>query len=105
MFDLEEVDILIPNTESIRELLGSLNYKITPLDTRVVKEPSKYRAICFSEWIEQFERIKQTNKLNYCMNKPTLTEDQSIFMFNILHICPDYETFREALQQYINNNP
>lgn len=106
MFDLEEIDIFIPNTEAIRELLASLNYKIAPINSKDTEEDiTKYGAICFGEWVEQFTRFKQTNKLYYCMNKPTLSGDQSIFLFTILQMCPDCETFREALQQYINNNP
>ena len=105
MFDLETTDIYIPNTEVIRHRLESLNYSLTPISVRECREPIKYNAICFSEWVEQFERLKQTNKLYYCMNSPTLTEEQSIFVFDILHVCPDYQTFKEALHQYINNNP
>ena len=105
MFDLENADVYIPNTKAIRELLESLNYKLNPLSDREHREPAKYRAICFAEWIVLFEKIKQTNKLYYCMNKPTLTEEQSIFVFDILHICPDYVTSKEALYQYINSNP
>ena len=105
MFDLETTDLYIPNTKVMRHHLEGLNYSLTPIDLRNRKEPIKYNAICFSEWVEQFEHIKQTNKLYYCMNKPTLTEEQSIFVFNILHVCPDYQTFKEALEQYINNNP
>ena len=105
MFDLEAIDIYVPNTEVMRHYLRSLNYTLIPISIRENREPIKYRAICFSEWIEQFERLKQTNKLYYCMNEPTLTEEQSIFVFDILHICPDYQTFKEALEQYINNNP
>lgn len=105
MFDLETIDIYVPNTEVMRHYLESLNYTLTPISVRDYKEPIKYNAICFSEWVEQFERLKQTNKLYYCMNKPTLTEEQSIFMLSILHICPDYETFKEALEEYINSNP
>ena len=105
MFDLENEDIYIPNTKVIRDLLESLNYILMPVSIREHREPIKYKAICFSEWVEQFERLKQTNKMYYCMNNPTLTEDQSIFVMNILHVCPDYRTFKEALQQYINNNP
>ena len=102
MFDLEKEDIYIPNTKVIRDLLEGLNYTITPLSDRESREPIEYRAICFRDWVVHFERLKQTNKLYYCMNKPTLTEDQSIFVMNILHVCPDYATFKEALQQYIN---
>ena len=102
MFDLENADLYFPNTKVIRDLLKSLNYKLSPLSDREYREPAKYRAICFRDWVIHFERLKQSNKLYYCMNKPTLTEEQSIFVFNILHICPDYETFKEALQQYIN---
>ena len=105
MFDLEYEDLYFPNTKVIRDRLESLNYSLTPISVRERREPIKYRAICFSEWVEQFEHIKQTNKLYYCMSKPTLTEEQSIFVFDILHICPDYQTFKEALEQYINNNP
>ena len=105
MFDLEEEGIYIPNTEVMRNYLEGLNYKLTPISVRDRKEPIKYNAICFSEWVEQFGRIKQTNKLYYCMNKPTLTEEQSLFVFDILHVCTDYGTFKEALQQYINSNP
>ena len=105
MFDLEEEDLYFPNTEVIRDLLESLNYTITPLSAREYREGIEYRAICFKDWVVHFKRLKQTNKLYYCMNEPTLTEEQSIFVFDILHICPDYETFKEALQQYINSNP
>ena len=105
MFDLDSVDIYIPNTEVLRNLLESLNYKLAPLDNRASRKIFKYRSLCFSEWIESFERVKQTNNMYYCMNAPTLTEEQSIFVFNILHVCPDYQTFKEALEQYINSNP
>ena len=105
MFDLGDEDLYFPNTKVIRDLLESLNYTLNPINGIGHREPIKYRAICFSEWVEQLEHNKQTNKLYYCMNKPTLTEEQSIFVFDILHICPDYQTFKEALEQYINNNP
>ena len=105
MFDLENEDVYIPNTKAIRELLESLKYTVTPLSVRESREVIEYRSICFKDWVVHFERLKQTNKLYYCMNKPTLTEEQSIFVFDILHVCPDYQTFKEALQQYINNNP
>ena len=105
MFDLEDEDLFFPNTKVIRDLLESLNYKVRPLSDREHREPAKYSAICFAEWVVNFEAIQQTNKAYYCMNKPTLTEEQSIFVFNILHVCPDYQTFKEALEQYINNNP
>ena len=105
MINLETIDIYIPNTEAMRHYLESLNYSLTPLSDRQYREVIKYRAICFSGRVKHLERLKQTNKLYYCMNKPTLTEEQSIFVFDILHICPDYQTFKEALQQYINSNP
>ena len=105
MFDLETTDIYIPNTEVMRHYLESLNYSLTPISVREHREPIKYNAICFSGWVEHLERLKQTNKLYYCMNTPTLTEEHSIFLFDILHICPDYLTFKEALHQYINSNP
>ena len=105
MFDLENEDVYIPNTKAIRELLESLKYTVTPLNDRQYREVIEYRSICFQDWVVLFERLKQTNKLYYCMRKPTLTEEQSIFLFDILHICPDYLTFKEALQQYINSNP
>ena len=105
MFDLKDADLYFPNTKVIRDLLESLNYKLNPLSDRTRREPAKYRAICFAEWIGHFERIQQTNKAYYCMNKFTLTEEQSIFVFNILHVCPDYQTFKEALEEYINSNP
>ena len=105
MFDLEAIDIYVPNTKIMRHYLKSLNYMLMPISIRNHKEPIKYNAICFSEWVEQFEHLKQTNKLYYSMSKPTLTEEQSIFVFDILPLCPDYATFKEALHQYINNNP
>ena len=105
MFDLENEDIYIPNTKAIRKLLESLKYAVTPLSDRQHRNVIEYRSICFRDWVVQFERLKQTNKLYYCMRKPTLTEEQSIFVFDILHICPDYLTFKEALHQYINSNP
>ena len=105
MIDLENEDLYFPNTKVMRDLLKSLNYKLKPLSDREHRKPTKYRAICFAEWVVHFERIQQTNKAYYCMDKPTLTEEQSIFIFDILHICPDYQTFKEALEQYINSNP
>lgn len=105
MINLEDADLYFPNTKVIRDFLESLNYKFHPLNDRERREFAKYRAICFVEWVGHFERIQQTNKVYYCMNTPTLTEEQSIFVFDILHICPDYQTFKVALQQYINNNP
>ena len=104
MIDLEDEDLYFPNTKVIRDLLEGLNYTLNPLSGSE-REPAKYRAICFADWIVLFEKVKQTNKLYYCINKPTLTEEQSIFVFDILHICPDYRTFKEALEQYINSNP
>ena len=88
----------------MRDLLESLNYIIHPISTIVNRDPSTYRSLCFREWIKQFEQLKKTNKLYYCMNAPTLTEEQSIFMLNILYICPDFKTFKEAMEQYINSN-
>ncbi len=105
MFDLEGDDLYFPNTKVMRDLLKSLNYKLKPLSDREHRKPTEYNAICFADWIVHFGRIQQTNKIYYCLNKPTLTEDQSTFVMNILHVCPDYATFKEALQQYINNNP
>ena len=105
MLDLDDAGLYFPNTEAICHYLEGLNYTLMPINTITRREPIKYRAICFSEWVEQFERLKKTNKMYYCMNKPNLTEEQSIFVFDILHICPDYRTFKEALQQYINSNP
>jgi hypothetical protein len=105
MFDLDEEDLYFPNTKVIRDLLESLNYKVVPIDTRVRRKDSDYSAICFSAWITQFDQIKQTNKMYYCMDGPTLTEEQSILVFDILHVCPDYQTFKEALEQYIESNP
>ena len=102
MIDLENEDLYFPNTKVIRDLLESLNYKLIALSGREHRKPT---AICFAEWVGHFERIQQANKAYYCMNKPTLTEEQSIFLFDILHLCPDYMTFKEALHQYINNNP
>ena len=99
---LDRNDLYFPNTKVIRDLLESLNYVVISLDTRIHRKVSDYRAICFSPHISQFNQVKQTNKMYYCMNKPTLTEEQTIFVFDILHICPDYLTFKEALQQYIN---
>ena len=99
---LDRNDLYFPNTKVIRDLLESLNYVVIPLDTRIHRKVSDYRAICFSPHISQFNQVKQTNKMYYCMNKPTLTEEQTIFVFDILHVCPDYLTFKEALQQYIN---
>ena len=103
MLDLENEDLYFPNTKVMRDLLKSLNYKLKPLSDRAPRKPTKYRAICFRDWVVHFERLKQTNKMYYCCSKPTLTEDQSIFVFDILHVCTDYATFKEALLQYINN--
>ena len=102
MFDLDEEGIYVPNTKVMRDLLESLNYKLKPLSDGENRSPIYYTSICFAEWVVHFERIQQTNEMYYCLNKPTLTEDQSTFVMNILHVCPDYETFKEALQQYIN---
>ena len=105
MLDLEGEDIYIPNTEVMRNYLESLNYTLKTIWSIAHIDPAAYESICFSEWIEQFDAVKQTNTMYYSMNKPTLTEDQSIFVMNILHVCPDYLTFKEALEQYINSNP
>ena len=105
MFNLENDDVYIPNTKVIRELLESLKYTVTPISTREHRDNVKYTSMCFQDWICNFDRVQQADKMYYCMNKPTLTEEQSIFVFDILHICPDYQTFKEALQQYINSNP
>lgn len=102
MFDLEEEDIYIPNTKVMRNYLESLNYTLKPISSRERRDPVACKSICFSEWIEQFDAVKRSNIMYYCMNKPTLTEDQSKFVMNILHVCTDYATFKEALQQYIN---
>ena len=104
MINLDD-DLCFPNTKVLRDLLESLNYVVIPLDTRICREVSDYKSICFSARITQFDQVKQANKMYYCMGDPTLTEEQSIFVFDILHLCPDYETFKEALEQYINSNP
>ena len=105
MIDLEDEDLFFPNTKVIRDLLESLNYKVKPISARDNRDPLNYSSICFAHWVVQFEDVQQANKAYYCMDKPTLTEEQSIFVFNILHVCPDYMTFKEALEQYINSNP
>ena len=102
MFDLEEEGIYIPNTKVMRNYLESLNYTLKPISDREHRKPTKYNAICLADRVVSFGHLQQTNKAYYCMNKPTLTEDQSKFVMNILHVCPDYATFKEALQQYIN---
>lgn len=104
MINLDD-DLCFPNTKVIRDRLKSLNYIIIPLDNRIRREVSDYRAICFRAWITEFAEIKQDNKMYYCMGDPNLTEKQTIFVFDILHVCPDYQTFKEALEQYINSNP
>ena len=104
MIDLEDEDLYFPNTKVIRDLLESLNYKVTPINARETGDPLNYITICFAQWVTQFKDIQQTNKAYYCMDKPSLTEEQSIFVFSILHVCPDYQTFKEALEQYINSN-
>lgn len=104
MFNLETADLYFPNTEAMRNYLEGLNYTITPRGGKW-RESTEHNAICFCDWVVQLERLKQTNKLYYCIRKPTLTEEQSIFLFDILHLCPDYRTFKEALHQYINSNP
>lgn len=102
MFDLEEEDIYIPNTKVMRNYLESLNYTLKPLSGR---DPLEHRAICFRDCAVRLEQLKQTNKLYFSMVEPTLTEEQTIFVFDILHVCPDYLTFKEAVEQYINSNP
>ena len=105
MINLEDADVYIPNTKAIRDLLESLKYTVAPISGREHRKVIEYKSICFKDWIRYFDRVQQTNKMYYCVHKPTLTEEQSIFVFDILHICPDYETFKEALHQYINSNP
>ncbi len=105
MIDLEVEDLYFPNTKVIRDLLESLNYKVMSISPRERRDPLNYISICFAQWVGHFGHIQQANKAYYCMDKPTLTEEQSIFVFDILHIYPDYQTFKEALHQYINSNP
>ena len=105
MIDLEDEDLYFPNTKLIRDLLESLNYKVMSISARERRAPLNYISICFASWVVHFEDVQKANKAYYCMDKPSLTEEQSIFVFDILHICPDYKTFKEALQQYINSNP
>ncbi len=104
MLNLDEDDIYIPNTKLMHDQLEGLNYLIQPINTRRRIDPVNYKSICFGSWIHDFDYIKQTKDMLYCMNKPTLTEDQSIFLFDILLICPDYLTFKEALEQYVNTS-
>ena len=103
MFDLEEEDMYFPNTEVMRELLKSLNYSLKPINSRVGKDPVACRSICFSEWVTQFDALKESNTMYFCADDPNLTEDQARFVISILHVCPDYETFKEALEQYVNH--
>lgn len=102
MFDLDNEDMYFPNTEAMRNYLESLNYTLKPISSRERRDPILGKSICFSEWIEQFDAVKHSNTMYFCMDEPTLTEEQSIFALSILHVCPDYKTFEEALQQYIN---
>ena len=103
MADLDRNDLYFPNTKVIRDLLENLNYKITSINPRGIGTAIHYNAICFSPHISDFNQVKQTNKVYCCMNAPTLTEEQTIFVFDILQVCPDYLTFKEALEQYINS--
>lgn len=105
MFDLDIADLYIPNTEAMRDLLKSLNYRITPISYRTRRDPVEYKSICFEEWIVLFDCVKQADEMYYALNEATLTEEQSIFAMNILHVCPDYATFKEALEQHVNSNP
>ena len=105
MFDLEEEDAYFPNTEIMRNFLESLNYTLKPISSRERRDPTLCKSICFSVWVEQFDAVKESNIVYFCMNKPNLTEEQSIFVMNILHVCPDYATFKEALEGYVNSNP
>ena len=105
MIDLEYEDLYFPNTKVIRDLLESLNYKVMAISTREKRDSLNYISICFAQWVVHFVDAQQANKMYYCMDKPTLTEGQSVFLFDILHVCPDYQTFKEALEQYINSNP
>ena len=103
MFDLDREDVYIPNTKEMRNYLEGLNYTLKTTTIRSLRKFVDYRSICFSAWIDQFETVKKSNTMYYSMDAPTLTEDQSIFVMNILHVCDDYTTFKEALLQYINN--
>ena len=105
MFDLDSKDMYFPNTETMRNYLESLNYTLKPINHRERRDPIEYKSICFEEWVVLFDCIKQADEMYYVLNEATLTEEQSIFAMNILHVCPDYKTFKEALQQYRNNNP
>ena len=105
MFDLDRDDIYIPNTEAMRNYLEGLNYTLKTTTIRACRKFVDYRSICFSQWIDQFEAVKKSNTMYYSMDAPNLTEDQSIFVMNILHVCTDYATFKEALEQYVNSNP
>lgn len=105
MFDLDNEGMYFPNTETMRNYLESLNYTLKPINYRKRRDPVAYKSIRFSKWIEQFDAVKRSDTMYYCMSKPTLTEDQSKFVMNILHVCTDYATFKEALEQYIDSNP
>ena len=102
MFDLEKEGIYIPNTEAMRKYLEGLNYVVIPMDSRIYRSFQSYRSLCFDSRIEDFRYIQQADEIFYCMNAPTLTEDQAKFFFDILHVSADFQTFKEALQQYIN---
>lgn len=104
MLNLDEDYIYIPNTKLMRDQLEGLNYLIQPVNTRRRIDLVNYKSICFSSWIHDFDYIKQTKDMLYCMNKPTLTEDQAIFLLDILHVCPDIDTFKEAMQKYIDDS-
>lgn len=95
---------LMPNTETVRNKAAALGFTLRnprPLSGRHFTE---YRCISF-EYGSTFKQIQQANALYLYMDYPTITEDQAIFLLDILHVCPDIDTFKEAMQEYINSNP
>ena len=63
MFYLDNEGLYFPNTKVIRDLLESLNYKITSITpiARVIETGIHYTALCFSPPIYKFNQVKQIN--------------------------------------------
>ena len=94
---------LMPNTENVRNKAAALGFTLRnprPLSSRHF---TGYRCISF-EYESTFKQIQQANVLYLYLDYPTITEDQAIFLLDILHVCPDIDTFNEAMQKYIDDS-
>ena len=95
----------LPNTEVIQNKLKQLGLGLIAINPVIdSKVNNQYNSITFKYGLS-FKEMQETKELVLARSKPILTEKQSLFLLDILYVCSDMQTFKEAMQEFINSNP